>query len=39
LEIRYIPKRVSWLNMAEVEPLVLARQNLDHRMHSQDILK
>ena len=32
LEIHYTPKHGSWLNMAEVELSVLARQCLDERM-------
>ena len=39
LEIHYTPKHGSWLNMAESELAVLARQCLDRRIPSQDVLK
>ena len=39
LEIHYTPKHGSWLNMAEIELGVLARQCLDRRIPSQDVLK
>jgi hypothetical protein len=32
LEIHYTPKRVSWLNIAEIELSVLARQGLAHKI-------
>ena len=32
LEIHYTPKHGSWLNMAEIEIGVMARQCLDHRI-------
>ena len=32
LEFHYTPKHASWLNMAELEPSVLARQCLDRRI-------
>ena len=35
LEIHHPPKHGSWLNMAEIELSVLARQCLDERMESQ----
>ncbi|HYE35550.1 transposase, partial [Methylocaldum sp.] len=35
LEIHYTPKHGSWLNMAELELSVLARQCLAERMDSQ----
>jgi DDE superfamily endonuclease len=36
LEIHHTPKHGSWLNMAELELSVLARQCLEERMESQD---
>ena len=39
LEIHYTPKHGSWLNMAEIELGVLARQCLDRRIPYQEILK
>jgi transposase len=39
LEIHYTPKHGSWLNMAEVELSILARQCLDRRIPDQEILK
>lgn len=39
LEIHYTPKHGSWLNMAEIELSVLARQCLDRRIPEQEILK
>ena len=38
LEIHHTPKHGSWLNMAEIELSVLARQCLDERMESQERL-
>jgi len=38
LEIHYTPKHGSWLNMAEIELSVLARQCLDRRIPDIDIL-
>lgn len=38
LEIHYTPKHGSWLNMAEVELSVLARQCLDERMEDKATL-
>ena len=38
LEIHYTPKHGSWLNMAESELAVLARQCLDRRIHDQELL-
>ena len=38
LEIHYTPKHGSWLNLAESELVVLARQCLDCRIPTQDIL-
>ena len=35
LEIHYTPKHGSWLNMAEIEIGVLARQCLDRRIANQ----
>ena len=32
LEIRYTPKHASWLNIAEIELSVLARQGLAHNI-------
>lgn len=39
LEFHYTPKHGSWLNMAEVEFAVLARQCLDRRIPSAEILQ
>ena len=39
LEIHYTPKHGSWLNMAEIELGVLARQCLDRRIPSRGILE
>ena len=39
LEVHYTPKHGSWLNMAEIEIGVLARQCLDRRIASQSILR
>lgn len=39
LEIHYTPKHGSWLNMAEIELSVLARQCLDRRIGSSDELR
>jgi hypothetical protein len=39
LEIHYTPKHGSWLNMAEIELSVLARQCLDERMDNPEYLK
>ena len=39
LEIHYTPKHGSWLNMAEIELGVLARQCLDRRIPDQQRLK
>ena len=39
LEIHYTPKHGSWLNMAESELAVLARQCLDRRIPSRNVLK
>lgn len=36
IEWHYTPRHGSWLNMAEVELSVLARQCLEERMHSQE---
>jgi hypothetical protein len=38
LEIHYTPKHGSWLNMAELELSVLARQCLDDRVPNQPVL-
>ena len=38
LEIHYTPKHGSWLNIAEIELGVLARQCLDRRILSQGVL-
>ena len=38
LEIHYTPKHGSWLNMAEIELSVLARQCLDRRIPDRDTL-
>lgn len=38
IEWHYTPKHGSWLNMAEVELSVLARQCLDHRIPNRDAL-
>lgn len=38
LEIHHTPKHGSWLNMAEIELSVLARQCLEERMESQERL-
>jgi hypothetical protein len=39
LEIHYTPKHGSWLNMAEIELSVLARQCLDRRIPDQESLR
>ena len=39
LEIHYTPKHGSWLNMAESELGVLARQCLDRRIPSREVLE
>ena len=39
LEIHYTPKHGSWLNMAEIEIGVLARQCLDRRILDQEVLR
>ena len=39
LEIHYTPKHGSWLNMAEIELGVLARQCLSRRIPDQDALR
>ena len=39
LEIHYTPKQGSWLNMVEIELEVLARQCLDRRIPSREILE
>ncbi len=39
LEFHYSPKHGSWLNMAEIELSVLARQCLDRRIPDQETLK
>jgi hypothetical protein len=39
LEIHHTPKHGSWLNMAEIELSVLARQCLSHRIARSDTLK
>ena len=39
LEIHYTPKHGSWLNMAESEMAVLARQCLDRRIPTQEKLE
>ena len=39
LEIHYTPKHGSWLNMAEIELGVLARQCLSRRILDQDALR
>ncbi len=39
LEIHYTPKHGSWLNMAEIELSVLARQCLDRRIPDQQTLQ
>lgn len=39
LEFHYTPKHGSWLNMAEIELSVLARQCLDRRIPDKDKLK
>ena len=38
LDIHHSPKHGSWLNMAEIDLSVLARQCLDERMENQDRL-
>ena len=38
LEIHHTPKHGSWLNMAEIELSILARQCLDERMENQERL-
>jgi hypothetical protein len=38
LEFHYTPKHGSWLNMAEIELSVLAKQCLDRRIPSKDVL-
>lgn len=39
LEFHYTPKHASWLNMAEIELSVLARQCLSRRIADKEILK
>ena len=39
LEIHYTPKHGSWLNIAEIELGVLARQCLDRRIPTQEVLE
>ena len=39
LEIHYTPKHGSWLNIAEIELGVLARQCLDRRIPRQEVLR
>ena len=39
LEIHYTPKHGSWLNMAEIEIGVMARQSLDRRISDQSTLR
>ena len=39
LEIHHTPKHGSWLNMAEIELSVLARQCLDRRLPDRDVLR
>lgn len=39
LEFHYTPKQASWLNMAEIELSVLARQCLSRRIADKEILK
>ena len=39
LEVHYTPKHGSWLNMAEIELGVLARQRLDRRIPGQVVLE
>lgn len=39
LEIHYTPKHGSWLDMAEIEIGIMARQCLDRRIPDQDSLK
>jgi transposase len=39
LELHYTPRHGSWLNMAEIELSVLARQCLDRRIPDQDALR
>ena len=38
LELHYTPKHGSWLNIAEIELGVLARQCLDRRIPSKEVL-
>ena len=39
LEVHYTPKHGSWLNMAEIELSVLARQCLSERMNDKENLQ
>ena len=39
LEVHYTPKHGSWLNMAEIEIGVMARQCLDRRISDQSTLR
>ena len=39
LEVHYTPKHGSWLNMAEIEIGVMARQCLDRRIPDQEVLR
>ncbi len=39
VEFHYTPKHASWLNMAEIEIGILARQCLDRRMANRDVLQ
>jgi len=38
-EFHYTPKKASWLNMAEIELSVIAKQCLDHRIADQETLE
>jgi len=39
LELHYTPKHGSWLNMAEIEFIVLNRQRLNRRIADRDTLQ
>ena len=39
VEFHYMPKHVSWLNLAEIEIGILSRQRLDRRVTSESLLR
>ena len=38
-QFHYTPKKASWLNMAEIEPLAISRQCLSRRIASRELLE